>query len=93
MQGRIFQHCYTVKKSVDFTVKYLASGCQFTYRYSYVRLPVEHFQKSRYDGVMVTDSTRKYLCKVEGLYDQKQYMSFATILCLIPENVLRAPMK
>ena len=28
----------TVKKSVDFTVKYLASGCQFFYR-----LPVEHF--------------------------------------------------
>ena len=36
---------------------------------------------------MVTDSTRKYLCRVEGLYDQKQYMSFATVLCLIPENV------
>ena len=29
--------------------------------------------------VMLTDSTRKYLCRVEGLYDQKQYMSFATI--------------
>ena len=42
---------------------------------------------------MLTDSTRKYLCKVEGLYDQKQYMSFATVLCLIPENVLRAPVK
>ena len=24
---------YTVKKSVDFTVKYLESGCQFFYRY------------------------------------------------------------
>ena len=23
----------------------------------------------------------------EGLYDQKHYMSFATILCMIPENV------
>ena len=34
---------YTVKKSVDFTVKYLASGCQFFYRYFYGRLPVEHF--------------------------------------------------
>ena len=33
-------HC---KKSVDFTVKYLASGCQFFYRYFYGRLPVEHF--------------------------------------------------
>ena len=33
---------YTVKKSVDFTVKYLASGCQFFYRYYYGRLPVEH---------------------------------------------------
>ena len=33
-------HC---KKSVDFTVKYLASDCQFFYRYFYGRLPVEHF--------------------------------------------------
>ena len=31
------------KKSADFTVKYLASGCQFFYRYFYGRLPVEHF--------------------------------------------------
>ena len=30
-------------KSVDFTVKYLASGCQFFYFYFYGRLPVEHF--------------------------------------------------
>ena len=30
---------YTVKKSVDFTVKYLASGCQFFNRYFYGRLP------------------------------------------------------
>ena len=42
---------------------------------------------------MLTDSTRKYLCRVEELYDQKQYMSFATVLCLIPENVLRVPVK
>ena len=36
---------YTVKKSVDFTVKYQASayGCQFFYRYFNVRLPVKHF--------------------------------------------------
>ena len=33
---------YTVKKSVDFTVKYLASGCQFFNRYFYGRLPVQH---------------------------------------------------
>ena len=33
----------TVKKSEDFTVKYLASDCQFFYRYFYGRLPVEHF--------------------------------------------------
>ena len=31
------------RKSVDFTVKYLAPGCQFFYRYLYGRLPVEHF--------------------------------------------------
>ena len=23
----------------------------------------------------------------EGLYDQNQYLSFATVLCLIPKNV------
>ena len=33
---------YTVK-NVDFTVIFLASGCQFFYRYLYGRLPVEHF--------------------------------------------------
>ena len=39
--------------------------------------------------VGLTDNTRKYHCRVEGLYDQKQHMhmSFATVLCLIPENV------
>ena len=31
-------HC---KKSVDFMEKYLASGCQFFYRYFYGRLSVE----------------------------------------------------
>ena len=36
---------------------------------------------------MLADSTRKYLCRVEGLYDQEQYRSFAAVLCLIPENV------
>ena len=37
----VIMHCK--KKSVDFTVKYLASRCQFFYRYFYGRLPVEHF--------------------------------------------------
>ena len=37
----VIMHCK--KKSVDFTVKYKASGCQFFYRYFYGRLPVEHF--------------------------------------------------
>ena len=32
-----------LKKSVDFTVKYLASGCQFFYHYFYGCVPVEHF--------------------------------------------------
>ena len=39
---------------------------------------------------MLTDSTRKYLCRIVhvGLYDKKNtIMSFATVLCLIPENV------
>ena len=76
-------HC---KKPVDFTVKYLASGCQFFYRYFYGRLPVEHFYKSRYSRVMLTDSTRKYLRRIIGLYDKKEKkkkkkMAFATALC------------
>ena len=37
---------------------------------------------------MLTDSTRKYLCRIVGLYDKKKtIMSFATVLCLISENV------
>ena len=63
---------YTVKKSVDFTVKYLESGCQFFYRYFYGRLSVEHFWKSRYGWVMLTHSTRKYLCRIVGLYDKNK---------------------
>ena len=39
--------------------------------------------------VMLTDHTRKYLCRIVGLYDKKKttIMSFATVLCLIPVNV------
>ena len=40
------------RKSVDFMVEYLASSCQFTCRYFYGRLLVEHFQKSRYGRVI-----------------------------------------
>ena len=36
---------------------------------------------------MLTDSTRKYLCRIVGLYDKKPIMSLATVLCLSPENV------
>ena len=43
---------------------------------------------------MLSDSTRKHLCRIVGLYDKKKkkqkkktIMSFATVLCLIPENV------
>ena len=32
-------------------------------------------------------STRKYFVGFKGNYDQKQNMSFATVLCLILENV------
>ena len=63
----VFVHC---KKSVDCTVKYLASGCKFFYRYFNGRLPIEHFQKSRYGRVMLTDSTLKYLCRIVGLSDK-----------------------
>ena len=36
-----YEWSHTVKKSVHFTVKYLASGCQFFNRYFYGRLPIE----------------------------------------------------
>ena len=39
---------------------------------------------------MLTDSTREYLRRIVGLYDKTKkiiIMSFATVLCLIPENV------
>ena len=39
------------KKYVDFTAKYLASGCQFFYRYFYGRLPVEHFRNTDMVGL------------------------------------------
>ena len=36
---------------------------------------------------MLTDSTRKYLSRIVGLYDTKKtIMSFATVLCLIPKK-------
>ena len=41
--GKVSLSYIVKKKSVDFTVKYLTSGCQFFYRYFYGRLPVEHF--------------------------------------------------
>ena len=65
---------YTVKKSVDFTVNYLASGCQFFYRYFNGRLPVEHFKTSQYGRVMLSDNTRKYLYMIVGLYDKNSYV-------------------
>ena len=34
---------------------------------------------------MLTKSTQIYLCRVDGLYDQNQYISFAIVLCLIPK--------
>ena len=34
---------YTVKKSLDFTVKYLATSCLFISRYFYRRLLAKHF--------------------------------------------------
>ena len=43
--------------------KKLASSCQLTCRYFYGHLLVEDFSKSRYGRVMLTDGTRKYLCR------------------------------
>ena len=47
----------TVKKSVKFTVKYLATSCQSISRYLHGRLLVEHFWRSCYGRVMLTDNT------------------------------------
>ena len=79
---------YTVKKSIDFTVKYLASGCQFFF---FTRVYQQNiFRNQDMVGLMLTDSTRKYLYRIIGLYEKKKnkIMSFATVLCLIPENVI-----
>ena len=47
IRGKIIFSCFMrvvhCKKSIDFTVKYLSSGCQFTCRYFNGRLLVEHF--------------------------------------------------
>ena len=48
---------YCKNKSLDFTVKYLASGCQFTCRYFYGLLFVEQFKESRYGRVMTKNNT------------------------------------
>ena len=37
--------------------------------------------------IWLTDSTRKYLCRIIGLYDKITIMSFTTVLCPIPENI------
>ena len=38
---------------------------------------------------MLADNTGKCICWAEGLYDQNQYISIASVLCLIPENQLK----
>ena len=47
---------------------------------------VEHFYKSRYGMVMLTDSIRNTFLGLKS-YMTKNNTSFATLLCLIPENV------
>ena len=73
----VHQSVYTVKKCVDFTAKYLFFVCFFllfffcfVFRASICRAFLEI---KPYGRVMLTDSTRKYLCRVEGQNDQKQY--------------------
>ena len=83
-------HC---KKSVDFKVKYLQPAASRFPVIFYRRLLVEHFKKSRYGRVMLTDNTRKYLCRVYGLYDQKQYMSYCYSTVPGFLKCLRAPIK
>ena len=44
---------------------------------------------------MLTESTRKNLCRIVGLWDKKNkktIISFVTVLCLIPENVYGRPL-
>ena len=56
-------------------------------RYFYGRLLVEHFEKSRNGRVMLTDNTRKYLLWFKDYMTKSNTCLFATVLCLIPENV------
>ena len=43
---------------------------------NYGSLLVEPFLEIKIWKVMLTDNTRNYLCRIKGLYDQNQYMSF-----------------
>ena len=59
---------YTVKK-VDYTVKYLASGCQF-------HLPSFSTCRTYLEMVVLTDSTRKYLERLKGYMTKTIYVLY-----------------
>ena len=80
-------------KSVDFPIKYLASGCQFICRYFYGRLHVEHFWKSRYVRVMLTDSTQKSLFGWLKGYMTKNNISPLLPYCAWFLKMFTAPVK
>ena len=67
-----YDNLYTVNKIRRFYGKISGIWLPILLPLFYGRLPVEHFLISRYDRVMLTDSTRKYLCRIVGLYDKKK---------------------
>ena len=81
------QGAYTVKKSVDFTVKYLATISISSYFYGCML--VEHFWKSRYDRVKKTFENT--FVGFNGYMTKCNAYLFAAVLCPIPENVYGRP--
>ena len=82
---------YTVKQSVDFTVKHLETSCQSISRYfsraSACRILIE----LKMGRVRFTENTRKYLLRFKGYMTKSNTCVFATLLCLIPDNVNGRP--
>ena len=78
---------HTVKKYVDFTVKYLATSCRSILRASACRT----FLEIKNGRVMLTDNTRKYLLGFKGYMTKSNTCLFTTALCPIPENVYGRP--
>ena len=79
---------YTVKKSVDFTVKYLATRCQSISRCFYGRLLVEHFFRNQYmEGFFSPTTLENTVVGFKVYMTKSNTCLFATALCLIPTDI------